>query len=148
MILSEFVSYEQLDEFLEMHDYNVSLHSNEDLGETFLNMASADMLVVSSSTFSIVAGMLSRGHVIVPTGDNLGSDKGFQFMFWEGEQKWTPVSFDIESKAHDQVTAMAEECLYYMQWHQVEDTYSIDRDYAQHNACRLFGEASAGCAHA
>lgn len=57
--------YSQGDEisFSNFLDYNVELHLNESVEETFINLVFSDILVLSKSSFSYCAGLLCNGTV-------------------------------------------------------------------------------------
>ena len=63
---------DNLHEFVEALP-GVRMRVNEDSVETFKAMASADVLVASRSTFSLVAGVLGRGTTILPPRINDGT---------------------------------------------------------------------------
>ena len=52
-----------IDNFQDLHDEDTEFHLNEDITSTFIGMVAADILILSPSSFSYVAGLLSDGKV-------------------------------------------------------------------------------------
>lgn len=64
LVFSERDSYESLNDFVALSDYNVALRLDDDLVDTFVAMTSADILITSYSAFSYAAALLNPGTVI------------------------------------------------------------------------------------
>ena len=62
-ILFHIYSQGYLHDFNEFINSDVVFHLNEDIVETFIGMVSANVLIMSPSSFSYVAGLLSDGEV-------------------------------------------------------------------------------------
>jgi hypothetical protein len=62
-LLFHIYSQGKIEKFKDLESDNVVFHLNEEIGSTFIGMVAADMLIISPSSFSYVAGFLSDGIV-------------------------------------------------------------------------------------